>query len=49
MDSSKKKNIRQDLQDYLDRRAFGLKISRCRWKKSQSSCKSCPIKENKNG
>jgi hypothetical protein len=28
MDSIRKKNIRQDLQDYLDRRAFGLKASR---------------------
>ena len=31
----KKKNIRQDLQDYLDRRAFGLRLSRRRRKKSQ--------------
>ena len=28
MDSSKEKNIRQDLQDYSDRRAFGLKATR---------------------
>ena len=26
MDSNLKKNIRQDLQDYLDRKAFGLKV-----------------------
>jgi hypothetical protein len=29
-----KNNIRQDLQDHLDRRAFGLKVSRRRRKKS---------------
>ena len=28
MDSIKKENIRQDLQDYIDKRAFGPKVSR---------------------
>ena len=32
MDSSKIKNIRQDLQDYLDRRTFGLRACRRRRK-----------------
>jgi len=32
MDSIKIKNIRQDLQDYLDRRAFGLRARRRRRK-----------------
>ena len=33
MDSSKKKNIRQDLQDYIDRRASGLRVF-CRRRKN---------------
>jgi len=34
MDSDLKKNIRQDLQDYLDSKAFGLRVARRRRKKS---------------
>ena len=48
MDSIKKENIRQDLQDYLDKRAFGPMLSCRRPKTSNSSCKSCPKKEIKN-
>jgi len=47
MDSIKQINIRQDLLDYLDRMACGLKVTRRRRKRSQSSCKSCPKKEIK--
>ena len=43
----KKENIRQDLQDYIDKRAFGPTVTRRRRRKSHSSCKSCLKKELK--